>query len=199
MLYQFNPFTGTLDVVNDSTELGNGVIINGVANFYQTTKPITRVDGSALVVGDRWYKTNDGTEWFWNGTYWLSSTLNVRSGTVLIAGYSNSLFAISEGALPTTHTNFFVEKVGAMWDCSLITEVNYWQLQVSLHVFPNSATTILPTFDITTDSGRYEIDKNTAYDLSDRLTPGIRVWAFKIGSPGALQASEYYTYRLILP
>ena len=38
-----------------------------------TLKPTTRTSGSALVTGDRWYKTDDGTEWYWNGTYWLST------------------------------------------------------------------------------------------------------------------------------
>lgn len=59
-------FTGNLVLPNNSR-------INGIEHFYQTTKPITRGDGSALVIGDRWWKTDEGTEWFWNGTYWLSS------------------------------------------------------------------------------------------------------------------------------
>lgn len=53
--------------------LPNNLRINGVEHFYQTTKPTTRGDNSALVVGDRWYKPDDGTEWFWNGTYWLGN------------------------------------------------------------------------------------------------------------------------------
>lgn len=57
--------------------LPNNTKINGVEHFYQTTKPTTRGDGSALVAGDRWWKIDDGTEWFWNGTYWLSSTKQI--------------------------------------------------------------------------------------------------------------------------
>lgn len=58
-------FTGPLILPNNSR-------INGIEHFYQTTKPTVRGDGSALSVGDRWWKTDEGTEWFWNGTYWLS-------------------------------------------------------------------------------------------------------------------------------
>ena len=62
-----NPvFTGTQLILPNNTR------INGVEHFYQTTKPTVRGDGSALVVGDRWWKVDDGTEWFWNGSYWLS-------------------------------------------------------------------------------------------------------------------------------
>lgn len=63
--------------INSPTFTGNLVFpnntrINGVEHFYQNTKPTIRGDGSPLVVGDRWYKIEGGSEWFWNGTYWLS-------------------------------------------------------------------------------------------------------------------------------
>ena len=53
----------------------NGVLIGGVANFFTSTKPIARVDGTALVVGDLWVNASTGVQGFWNGTYWLSSEL----------------------------------------------------------------------------------------------------------------------------
>ena len=49
----------------------NGALINNVCHIYQTTKPTARPDGSALMVGDKWYNTDTGVEGFWNGTYWL--------------------------------------------------------------------------------------------------------------------------------
>jgi hypothetical protein len=63
-------------IIQPIRNLVNGTRINGVEHIYQTTKPTTRVDGSALVARDKWYKTDDGTEWFWNGTYWLSPERN---------------------------------------------------------------------------------------------------------------------------
>jgi len=65
----------------------NGQVINGVAHFVQTTAPTTRADGSILVAGDRWAKSDDGTEWFWNGTYWLSPPVVLsftHSGSIAI-------------------------------------------------------------------------------------------------------------------
>lgn len=40
-----------------------------VTNFVNNTKP------TALAIGDRWYKPVDGSDWFWNGSYWLSTNL----------------------------------------------------------------------------------------------------------------------------
>ena len=51
---------------------------NNVFQFVQTTKPTERSAGVALVAGDRWYKTDDQTEWSWNGTYWLGKKQHSR-------------------------------------------------------------------------------------------------------------------------
>ena len=62
-----NPaFTGV------SLILPNNTRINGIEHFYQSTKPEVRGDDSALVIGDRWWKTDEGVECFWNGSYWVS-------------------------------------------------------------------------------------------------------------------------------
>jgi hypothetical protein len=74
--------------------ISNGTVINGVANFYQSTKPTTRIDSSALAVGDRWYKTNDGTDWAWNGTYWLSTIKRIVSRFREVSNSSNNSFPL---------------------------------------------------------------------------------------------------------
>ena len=65
-------FTGNLVLPNNSR-------INNTEHFYQTTRPATRGDNSALVIGDRWWKTDEGTEWYWNGTYWLSPPATIKT------------------------------------------------------------------------------------------------------------------------
>ena len=54
--------------------LPNGTITNGVAHFVQPeingTGPTTRVGGSPLVIGDKWYNTTRRSDWIWGGTYW---------------------------------------------------------------------------------------------------------------------------------
>ena len=111
--------------------LPNNLRINGVEHFYQTTKPTTRGDNSALVVGDRWYKTDDQTEWQWNGTYWLSPVY-------LSSTYSTGSFqsAVSETnvLIPTPDNNFrpifvhffnFTTRPGATIDAS-----NNWLIRL---------------------------------------------------------------------
>jgi hypothetical protein len=88
----------------NSTQLRNGFLTNGVANFYTATKPITRVDGSALVVGDKWYNPVSGIEGFWNGTLWLSSLYLLNSTTG--AGNYTSLAGILNLILPIPKSNF---------------------------------------------------------------------------------------------
>lgn len=69
------------------------------------TKPTTRVDGSALLNGDRWYNPTSGIEGFWNGTLWLSTTLYVKDSTTGASSYS-TLAGILGIVLPIPKTNF---------------------------------------------------------------------------------------------
>jgi hypothetical protein len=67
----------------------NGALINDVCHIYESTKPTTRPDGSALVVGDKWYNTSTGVEGFWNGTYWLQTALQNVIAAVNPGNYGN--------------------------------------------------------------------------------------------------------------
>lgn len=55
--------------------LSVGISSSGIEYFYQSSKPTTRPGGAVLEVGDRWWKTSNGTDWYWNGTYWLSPSV----------------------------------------------------------------------------------------------------------------------------
>lgn len=73
----------------------NGALINNVCHIYQSTKPTTRPDGSALVVGDVWYKSDEGMHWRWNGVLWVNSVehqikFNLLHPTNLAASIDNS-------------------------------------------------------------------------------------------------------------
>jgi hypothetical protein len=88
------------------SSLPNGTLINGVANFYTSTKPTVRVDGSALVAGDRWYNIATRESWFWNGTYWLS-----QEKYLLSYGNVNNTASPSATAYPFPRRNIFLESV----------------------------------------------------------------------------------------
>jgi hypothetical protein len=76
-------------------------IFNGVAYFNRATKPTQRDVGVPLVIGDRWYKVNDGTDWFWNGTYWLSCQLYYISGS-LFSTITTGTAVLGNGYFPTS-------------------------------------------------------------------------------------------------
>lgn len=119
---------------SSSGTVSNNFRINGVEHFYQPTKPTTRGDLTALAIGDKWSKTDDGTEWFWNGTYWLSSVRNFFTGATSFAGGTSSTLTPIE-YLPvnryTGYVYFFLETVTRY--CSFYGDVsNYWTMSVDL-------------------------------------------------------------------
>lgn len=59
----------------------NGALINGVCHIYQSTKPTTRPDGSALVIGDIAYNPTTGLRYFWNGLYWVGDEKIINFST----------------------------------------------------------------------------------------------------------------------
>ena len=85
---------GYLTVVEN---IPDGTLINNVANFYRSTKPLTRIDGSPLVAGDRWWNTSDRTDWFWNGTYWLSTQSYGPRGSNTFTTPSASFSVLQDG------------------------------------------------------------------------------------------------------
>ena len=118
--------SGTIALTND------GQVINGVAHFVRTTKPTVRIDGSALVVGDRWYKPSDSTEWVWNGTYWLSESVYPIS-VASVYGNSSSPQVIRSESIPSSNGLLVT---GLTSQIAVLnanpTSTNYWTASVSL-------------------------------------------------------------------
>lgn len=109
--------------------LTDGVLINNVANFYSSTKPLTRVNGSSLVVGDVWTNPSTGVEGFWNGTYWLTSTRFVI--TVGAIGVFDAVVAspVASSGLFTHEVFYGGDITGGgtpNWTASI-----YWNLNIS--------------------------------------------------------------------
>ena len=118
---------------------GDPAYIAGVAYFNRSTKPTERSAGVPLVVGDHWYNTSDGTEGFWNGTYWLSLTEFLLSIPEIVGQTANQVIPGSSAA---TTGSIFVDKLVHQTAVlnSTNTATNYWTLAVQ--VSGVSATTI---------------------------------------------------------
>lgn len=78
----------------------NGALINNVCHIYQSTKPTTRPNGSALVTGDKWNNTSTGVEGFWNGTYWLQTALQNFIVSITPGTYGNFSITLPQFPIP---------------------------------------------------------------------------------------------------
>ncbi|MFZ9740227.1 MAG: hypothetical protein ACO3EZ_19820, partial [Prochlorotrichaceae cyanobacterium] len=100
-----------------AAELVNPSQQNNVFQFVQTTKPTERSAGVALVAGDRWYKTDDQTEWSWNGTYWLGEQYSsvfaqyTPPGTKAYGNYQYNLFTTAATVFQYVSNYVLVEAV----------------------------------------------------------------------------------------
>jgi hypothetical protein len=154
-------FTGNLVLPNNSR-------INNIEHFYQADKPITRGDGSALVIGDRWWKTDEGTEWFWNGTYWLSTVQYILTINFNQTQFSSNLYS----AIPTVKI-FITQIFLNVSNTNALAQAGwFWESQIVLrgsHDAAISPAGILPvvrvTFDGVTTAGKNSITINSYFDL----------------------------------
>jgi len=155
-------------LANAGGGVDNGIVINGVANFWQSTPPTTRVDGSALVDGDRWWNPSTQTNGFWNGTYWLTtqqyvSQFNVNSAA-LVFDISSSGNNLLHGMVPITE-DFFAESVTlqVLTNGSTFDSNNYWTFYSYIQVLNRE-----------TDGGNEQIQSETRI-LDDPYTGTVYI------------------------
>jgi len=121
----------------------NPIFLNGVCQFVQTTKPTERSAGVALVAGDRWYKTDDQTEWSWNGTYWLGLSPIIRSGYGSRAdngGWQEQNDTTSSDSIimsPRRGSNYmlFLESAEYLLKVTTADSLNYWDVKWRITAF----------------------------------------------------------------
>jgi hypothetical protein len=173
-----------ITIINPTSNLPDGALINGVANFYRATKPLTRVDGSALAIGDRWINPSTGVEGFWNGTYWLG-TLQGLSGITRINGSTSSAtyIAFSQSFNIVPAKKFLIQKVGFACSGSDATSNytirirldNVMVVQNFLGVQIDEFNSFLDTYLVTTNNARRQrfIDTNIYVDAETPAVIGL--------------------------
>jgi hypothetical protein len=193
-----NPtFTGT------SLILPNNSRINGTEHFYQTTKPTARGDSSALVVGDRWWKTDTGEEWSWNGTYWLGEPITIGAGGY-IAG-TGSITCTNDAAL---HSDYFLRSFSYQFNnLGVLNAVDKWLFTVvglrsdgAVGIGYAGLTNISLESTTTVTGPRITIDVNVlaSSDYGNNVK-GFRINFTRFASAGALFLNAHALYYRIAP
>lgn len=197
-----NPqFTGT------NLILPNNSRINGVEHFYQATKPITRGDGSPLVIGDRWYKSDEGSNWFWNGTYWLSPSIVVaipssgNNGDLAeqIFSAAGTSAGASQNALSLRdNKNLFVHDLTLSFTLSTASVGNHWAYSFVGRVTGASPTTL---YSATLNAPITALN-TVRYDINSYVNTtnsNVRFYNLltKTGSPSNLSVRTIFSYSIV--
>ena len=148
-----------------------------------------------LVAGDRWYNTSNGTEWFWNGTYWLSTQL--YSGSIY-AGHLSATATVLPLDGTTEYTNIFIVShilFGAPANAPQDSD-NYWKFDLYA---TSTGTAIASVINSNIIPG---VTGNFAYTVSlNNFVQNIGLFSStisKIGNPGNLRPTvQIVTYRLV--
>ena len=178
----------------------NPIIQNGFYQFAQNTKPTQRAAGVPLVAGDRWFNTSNGTEWFWNGTYWLSQNLYKLRAWTGSAGATGTVHSLTDS--PVDVANVFFEKniISSALMVSPQDSSNYWEYYWNTYSTPDLAGVGYTTSNLiangTTNNTIFSVTINTAV-FSFLFADGVFA---KVGSPGSIRrTSMSLTYRIIAP
>ena len=172
--------------------LPNGAIIGGVAHFFQNTPPATRIDGSPsvidgspLVIGDRWYRPSMGQEGFWNGTLWLSTKQIVFTRYRIVSNSSNLAFPTTvdlDGQDVPMNAPIFLESVS--YAVTLLTtgdENNYRAFRIQRRTTTGSAITVY-------DSPVKLFDSSVRQQIYEPIN------LFSSGTPGQPLVQEFLGY-----
>lgn len=179
--------------------VANGQVINGTAFFVTNTKPTTRIGGGALVAGDKWYKPDEGTEWFWNGTYWLSLpeySINWIGRSLT----SDSVTTFANTFTPNwdLSTQLFFTKLKVVYTLSTADSSNHWQVGI-FRVWNVLDVGTLVTLTSPATNGVITNTLNQAMnsDHVSSYTWGFMTRVARVGSPGTLEVNQAWTYRKI--
>ena len=190
--------SGTIALEGTLTSLANPTIQNGFYQFVQDTAPTQRAVGVPLVAGDRWYKTDDGTEWFWNGTYWLSQIISQPATGFDYDCTSSSILTIFPFSMPSSSAIL----ISGLWlrlriVSGLHDTTNNWTISFEVAGISgllgakNSFTDY--SIPLNTLSHLRELPLTPPFFANSSMTRGV-VWVTKNGSPGNINLSSLTLY-----
>lgn len=172
-----------------------------VTNFISTTKP------TAKAIGDAWYKPSDGSEWYWNGAYWLS-----RETLVVGSDYRGNSFSFSTNLWGTALSGrdlssgrsglFYLNAANTCYLSSATDASNYWQITFYA-LYSDGTVEALATHLTMTRPGSswFELRTNINSIKSSIGKSTILVYAdiSKIGTPDSIYVMSSLQIKWIHP
>ena len=170
--------------------------LEGTQYFNQADKPIERPNGTALEVGDRWWNTSEGSEWFWNGTYWLSDAIcheRMVQTSIINTNSTVHIWPIT-GLIKSPTDNLVCTAIGMNTRLQAIDELNQWQVIFYLGQSSNSR--------ISTIASHYLFPQQDPVSLSFIIKPNVFIPSgfreftsvdfIRIGAPPSLYTFNFY-------
>lgn len=177
-------------------EVGDAVLLpDGRRIFAQGTVP------AANMKGDRWIESGSDVEWFWNGSYWLSTQLFqyiVSWDDVSIGDIAIPRDYPAEISASVQYDLFLLDFSGLIFFTDADTNSNYWDLQLRREDASGSASVIATLSGQGAASGNNVLKKtalDTHLDLSSIDVKKLVFVSIKTGSPSNLFAGAVVTYR----
>ena len=186
-----------LPSVGNGGGLTNGAIVNGIANFYGTTPPANRIDGSPLQDDDI-FNEKSKRKWQYRNPFWLSEGFSVA--------FAFNTNPSSQQQQQVQAGLLFLEDIKLIPNTSLAGTVSsFWRVQLKMATASSIVLSDI-SHTLTLNNGTYStvttFPINTAADHYGSAYPlgafgGIRFDAISQGSAGTLSATFVLNYRLI--
>ena len=183
--------------------LPNSILINAVANFYQSTAPTTRIDGSALVIGDLWKKAGQ-EQAEWDGTNWISPFKYLSANG--ITGSSNATFLpllipglvtsdTSAANIKIIYQRFFTSLAGGTLDAT-----NNWSIEPRYSVYTGNQFVTASPFVYNSaphQSGKYQ-SLLSNYTIPSTIVSSVLIGLTRNNAPSNGVFSHQVCYAHIL-
>jgi hypothetical protein len=164
--------------------MGNSAVIWNAGTSFPASK----------ATNDRYWRTDLGMEFYWDGTRWVSSTL--YRGTVI--GVPNPVTGASaaQGGFNTPEDIYVYTLYGLTYVATTNDGSNYWGVKLQ----KDSSTDVGSAFNTSADSANTATAHSAALNSAISGNKNLNLYFTKTGSPGDLYAGSgafYFTYRLI--
>ena len=193
-----------MPIDNDFIEsLPSGYRINNIAHYCQNTKPT----GSAIAVGDRWYKSVDGSDWYWNGSYWLSTNLfYIKSdyNQEEISITQNLSGAVFRGRDLSTGQSgiYFVSATIEFYPYYATSATDYWSFTHEVFYSDGSFETVATNSGASKTGSSWTQIRTVINSPKNSLTKALLFTycsANKVGNPSTMVAMSELEFRHIHP